>query len=129
MKTTPIIYKPANEQDMEEFIRHLVDCGYKNDDEFLTGNENRIMTFPYSVRFQHIKNPPTKIIGCVGCGDNLELAKALSALDDETDYMQWMIGVDGEWQLWKRMLCVYEGIICVKATKEELIERFANLNP
>ena len=61
-------------------------------------------------------------INCIG---NPQLFKAVSAMRDDSDYMQWFVSNDGsEFNLCTRMLNVYSGILCRKATIAELQEHF-----
>lgn len=84
-------------------------------------NKNRTWQEPYFATDNNIDNSP-KYINCIG---NPQLFKAVSAMRDDSDYMQWFISNDGsEFNLCTRMLNVYSGILCRKATLSELQAHF-----
>lgn len=63
----------------------------------------------------------------IDCGDNIELFKALAAMNDENDREQWFVSNEGsEWAICKKTLNVYSGVLCRKATAEEIVEYFKN---
>lgn len=63
----------------------------------------------------------------IDCGENIELFKALAAMNDENDREQWFVSNKGsEWAICKKTLNVYSGVLCRKATAEEIIEYFKN---
>lgn len=63
----------------------------------------------------------------IDCGENIELFKALAAMNDENDLEQWFVSNEGsEWAICKKTLNVYSGVLCRKATAEEIIEYFKN---
>lgn len=137
MFTVPIIYKPATEADRQEFIKHLKDVGYENHNKHKT---------------DYLFTENSKILGCgiypyaqmsinthYDCGSNLELAKVLSALRDDSDYMQWFLLRDDKsvntyihiqrcYKEWYLMPIIYSPIneYYRKATKEELIKKFGS---
>lgn len=64
----------------------------------------------------------------IDCSNNPDLFKAITALRDDSDYMQWFINVNGDF-----FLCIHKYVkLCVnvaerKATPEELITHFKNI--
>ena len=63
----------------------------------------------------------------IDCGENIELFKALAAMNDENDLEQWFVSNEGsEWAICKKTLNVYSGVLCRKATAEEIVEYFNN---
>lgn len=63
----------------------------------------------------------------IDCGENIELFKALAAMNDENDREQWFVSNKGsEWAICKKTLNVYSGVLCRKATAEEIVEYFKN---
>lgn len=63
----------------------------------------------------------------IDCGENIELFKALAAMNDEKDLEQWFVSNKGsEWAICKKTLNVYSGVLCRKATAEEIVEYFKN---
>lgn len=63
----------------------------------------------------------------IDCGENIELFKALAAMNDENDLEQWFVSNEGsEWAICKKTLNVYSGVLCRKATAEEIVEYFKN---
>jgi hypothetical protein len=63
----------------------------------------------------------------IDCGENIELFKALAAMNDENDREQWFVSNEGsEWAICKKTLNVYSGVLCRKATAEEIVEYFKN---
>ena len=63
----------------------------------------------------------------VDCGENIELFKALAAMNDENDREQWFVSNEGsEWAICKKTLNVYRGVLCRTATAEEIVAYFKN---
>lgn len=67
----------------------------------------------------------------IDCGTSIPMLKALAALRDDSDYMQWFITTKGKWVLskyeHKRCNSQYAGVwkqICRKATPAEIVEHF-----
>lgn len=67
------------------------------------------------------------------CGENVELFKALAAMNDENDYMQWYVNeITDRWSLCIGMdhveddpiISKWEGLARHKATAEEIIKHF-----
>lgn len=91
MFTQPIIYHPANESNRKEFLEFCFKVGYTFDNGFpvysLYPIVNEITTSCLT-----ITNPDWPLPkGVIDCGSNLPLAKALAALRDDSDYMQWFV--------------------------------------
>lgn len=69
-----------------------------------------------------LKNNPA-----IDCDDDIDCFKALAAMNDENDREQWFVSNEGsEWAICKKMLNVYSGVLCRKATAEEIVEYFKN---
>lgn len=73
------------------------------------------------------------VFGLIDCGDNIELFKALVAMNDENDYMQWYVNeITDRWSLCIGMdhveddpiISKWEGLARHKATAEEIIKHF-----
>lgn len=67
--------------------------------------------------------------GAIDCGTNLDLFKAIAAINDEDDYMQWFVWTDGSFALSKQQKYKQIGFNKSKfrkATPEELIKYFKN---
>lgn len=61
----------------------------------------------------------------VDCLGNPALFKAVTAVREDSDYMQWFVSNDGnEFNLCTKRLNVYSGVLCRKATLSELQEHF-----
>lgn len=69
----------------------------------------------------------------IDCGENIELFKALAAMNDENDYMQWYVNeITDRWSLCIGMdhveddpiISKWEGLARHKATAEEIIKHF-----
>ena len=65
--------------------------------------------------------------GAYDCQTDTDLFKALAAMNDEKDLEQWFVSNKGsEWAICKKTLNVYSGVLCRKATAEEIVEYFKN---
>ena len=65
--------------------------------------------------------------GAYDCQTDTDLFKALAAMNDENDREQWFVSNKGsEWAICKKTLNVYSGVLCRKATAEEIVEYFKN---
>lgn len=125
MFTTPIIYKPATEADRQEFIKHLEDVGYIVIQKWLEAEYIETHAHHAAITFDCIVMP-----NVYDCGSNLQLAKALSALRDDSYYMQWFVihapcypnDYIGK-MVFNHVGPVNANYVC-KATKEELIKHF-----
>ena len=83
--------------------------------------ETRYSTDQFKAENADSKHP------AVDCGENIELFKALAAMNDENDREQWFVSNEGsEWAICKKTLNVYSGVLCRKATAEEIVEYFKN---
>lgn len=128
MKQCPVIFKPANEQDRKEFIEWLEKCGYDLN-AYRVLHSSQIELNPHIATYgKHVATCGEPLPNCIyyDCKSNLPLAKALSALDDETKYNQWVVLEleDGalRWFLWRDKNAT---TMARCATKEELITQFA----
>lgn len=143
--TTPIIYRPANEADRKEFIEWLEQIGYRVCQSVKRGWGDSLVTRIDKVSCGVFTEACNELNSRYNCDSNLTLAKALSALRDDSDYMQWFITkanqgwVNLEVQIPKGSfeLCLthdrYNGknprvcssvVPARKATKDELIQHF-----
>lgn len=77
--------------------------------------------------------------GAIDCGTDIELFKALAAMNDENDYMQYFVFAaqdqqpdefflcaNQKWPKWVLPTCLSLGLSPRKATAEEIIEHFKN---
>ncbi|MDR2890739.1 MAG: hypothetical protein LBV18_03935 [Alistipes sp.] len=62
------------------------------------------------------------------CGTDIDLFKALAAMNDDNDRKQWFININtGEWALSEHDDLGLTKLIWDKATTEEIIEHFKNI--
>lgn len=127
----PVLFRPKDEKDRKGFIAWLEAAGWNVWDDchnslcIVTGTVSACgavcgATYLY----------PFTCCGRVDCGSNIELAKALSALRSDSDYMQWF--TDGHhWHICPEEKArmgafndYYHTQNCHKATKDEIIQRF-----
>lgn len=80
----------------------------------------------YSVEFfSNISHP--KESNSIDCGTNEELFLAIAALRDDTDKLQWFISPEGVWVYNKDCDSILEVFKLHKATVNELIEYFKEM--
>lgn len=126
--TTPILFTPENEVQRKEFIYWVENVGYVNSspihhlDDVICAIDGKY----FSMDTPHMKGD-VNYYKFYDCNSNLKLAKALSALRDDSDYMQWFISEwDKEWYLYNNDNSTFidSQSDMRKATPRELIERF-----
>lgn len=106
MKIAPVIYRPSSMVDRIRFLMHCKECNIA-----VAKESDYLVTYSAWNDYRH------------DCGSNIELAKALSALDDDNDYMQWMVSLTG-WDLCDDYLAEKYPHNWHKATQHEIIEKF-----
>lgn len=137
MFTTPCFIR----KNTPSILEYLTSLGYKNDYyPYSKGNTIRCHVFGNKARFQTFGNFEADADirlenESIDCGNNEELFKAIAALQDDSDYMQWFTSKIGIW--W--VLCKDETFAVDsvqakdfnytkqplhKATIKELIEHF-----
>ena len=125
--TTPCFVRVENPEKRKELIEWLEGIGYKleylrNDGVIVLTSENRVYVYGEAVH-EIIKSD----YDTIDCGENTELFKALAAMNDVNDREQWFVSNEGsEWAICKKTLNVYSGVLCRKATAEEIVEYFKN---
>lgn len=129
--TTPCFVRVENPEKRKELIEWLNNIGrrptsYSESDRspwfiaYATGRFCQTNGF-------HIHPEMAQKNGYINCGKNIELFKALAAMNDENDLEQWFVSNKGsEWAICKKTLNVYSGVLCRKATAEEIVEYFKN---
>lgn len=129
--TTPCFVRVENPEKRKELIEWLELIGYKleylrNDGVIVLTSENRVYVYGEAVH-EIIKSD----YDAIDCGKNIELFKALAAMNDENDREQWF--TDG----YHFELCPTNKADMVawhmvyrtkprKATAEEIVEYFKN---
>ena len=125
--TTACFVRVENPEKRKELIEWLESLGYRleylrNDGVAVLTSENRVYVYG-EVVYEIIKSD----YDTIDCGENIEMFKALAAMNDENDREQWFVSNEGsEWAICKKMLNVYSGVLCRKATVEEIVEYFKN---
>lgn len=129
--TTPCFVRVENPEKRKELIEWLEWIGYKleylrNDGVIVLTSENRVYVYGEAVH-EIIKSD----YDTIDCGKNIELFKALAAMNDENDREQWF--TDGyhfelcptnkaDMVAWHMMYRTRPR----KATAEEIVEYFKN---
>lgn len=126
--TTPCFVRVENPEKRKELIEWLEWIGYKleylrNDGVIVLTSENRVYVYGEAVH-EIIKSD----YDTIDCGKNIELFKALAAMNDENDREQWFVE---EGRMFK---CTSDKIngysyhwpTTRKATAEEIVEYFKN---
>ena len=125
--TTPCFVRVENPEKRKELIEWLEGIGYKleylrNDGVIVLTSENRVYVYGEAL-YRVIKVD----YDAIDCGTDIELFKALAAMNEENDREQWFVSNEGsEWAICKKTLNVYSGVLCRKATAEEIVEYFKN---
>lgn len=125
--TTPCFVRVENPEKRKELIEWLEGIGYKleylrNDGVIVLTSENRVYVYGEAL-YRVIKVD----YDAIDCGTDIKLFKALAAMNEENDREQWFVSNEGsEWAICKKTLNVYSGVLCRKATAEEIVEYFKN---
>lgn len=133
--TTPCFVRIDRIEDREPLAKWLREIGYKRDPSSRDRNSPYFITEPrhvYGPMFVHTNG---YIAGfqklrpqSIDCGKNVELFKAIAALNDTDDYMQWFVMITDNGEKWKleRDKETHYGYLgfAHKATPSELIEHF-----
>lgn len=132
--TTPCFVRVENPEKRNNLREWAKNIGYNFVD--VTGIESDysdpqpyIEVFPHSFRSTTPQGNSFYVASrkAIDCGENIELFKALAAMNDENDREQWFVSNEGsEWAICKKTLNVYSGVLCRKATAEEIVEYFKN---
>lgn len=125
--TTPILFTPKNEVQRREFVKWIDMLGYRLFQSVKNGWGETLRT-NVDMAICSVHTEVSSMFKLrIDCGSNLELAKALAALRDDYDYMQWFISEwDKEWYLYNNDNSTFidSQSDMRKATPRELIERF-----
>lgn len=129
--TTPCFVRVENPEKRKELIEWLKGIGYRilfSARHSLIESELRYIS-AHKQGYVMADSPLScdEWIESIDCGENIELFKALAAMNDENDREQWFVSNEGsEWAICKKTLNVYSGVLCRKATAEEIVEYFKN---
>ncbi len=123
--TTPCFVREPDPTERKELYEWCVSIGYKSG-HYPTPNRHITAgaTAVYGYRMISEHNTPT-----YDCGTNVALFKALAAMNDSNDFMQWFIHRNANnvgrtsWKLCEKHNSVYRPG-WRKATTAEIIERF-----
>lgn len=128
--TTPCFVRVENPEKRKELIEWLEGIGYKF---LMRGLESNVLYVDVTsgCLLCAFESPVTQSEmvskGYIDCGENTELFKALAAMNYENNREQWFVSNEGsEWAICKKTLNVYSGVLCRKATAEEIVEYFKN---
>lgn len=127
--TTPCFVRVENPEKRKELFEWLCEIGYiaayridKYYPVVVTGLTKECVDIAPESTIEGLE-----YYGMIDCGENTELFKALAAMNDENDREQWFVSNEGsEWAICKKTLNVYSGVLCRKATAEEIVEYFKN---
>ncbi len=129
--TTPCFVRVENPEKRKELIEWLNNIG-RRPTPYSESDRSPWFTAYATGRFCqtngfHMHPEMAQKNGYINCGKNIELFKALAAMNDENDREQWFVSNKGsEWAICKKTLNVYSGVLCRKATVEEIVEYFKN---
>lgn len=141
--TTPCFVRVEDAEKRKELIEWLYSIGYENDANSADINDDRTQIVAVSMiesGFYHgnIYLPQYWVDINSGiyryftnCGTNIDLFKALAAMNDENDREQWFVGMyESDYNTWHlnhhkhlQIFCK-NGVQLRKATAEEIIEHF-----
>lgn len=138
--TTPCFVRVENPEKRKELIEWLESLGYRleylrNDGVAVLTSENRVYVYG-EVVYEIIKSD----YDTIDCGENIELFKALAAMNDENDREQWYSyteyptneGKNGVRKFVFNEPARFDSFVDVssgyyrKATAEEIVEYFKN---
>lgn len=119
--TTPCFVRVENPEKRKELIEWLEGIGYTHfpfiHDSCLIATDS----------YGRIWLTDANRDGAYDCQTDTDLFKALAAMNYENDREQWFVSNEGsEWAICKKTLNVYSGVLCRKATAEEIVEYFKN---
>lgn len=114
--TCPCFVRITDKDKRLELAKWCVSLGYR---EIWVGHSNYVSVCENTVAFERLDSD-------YNCGDSVKLFKALAAMNDTDDYMQWLIRPDiNEFWLCKdKDMSIGFGTAYRKATKEEIINYF-----
>lgn len=124
---TPCFVRVENEESKARLINWILDIGnsYREDASgyIIACLGSRYENVHQSIQCSLVEN-------LIDCGTDVDLFKALAAMNDQNDREQWFVGkLNGELIWWKcNQLDKHDrylkGILLHKATAEEIIEHF-----
>jgi hypothetical protein len=128
---TPCFVRVENPEKRKELTEWLESLGYRleylrNDGVAVLTSENRVYVYG-EVVYEIIKSD----YDTIDCGENIELFKALAAMNDENDREQWFVEWFADGKHWYQcpddfIRVQYEMAGYHKATAEEIVEYFKN---
>lgn len=119
-----------------ELRKKLEKLGYNHPTDVIEDERFCIATSPVNCNYHIIikgafdATNPYRTWNCAGridCGTNEELFLAIAALRDDTDKLQWFISPEGVWVYNKDCDSILEVFKLHKATVNELIEYFKEM--
>lgn len=119
-----------------ELRKKLEKLGYNHPTDVIEDERFCIATSPVNCNYHIIikgafdATNPYRTWNCAGridCGTNEELFLAIAALRDDTDKLQWFISPEGAWVYNKDCDSILEVFKLHKATVNELIEYFKEM--
>lgn len=119
-----------------ELRKKLEKLGYNHPTDVIEDERFCIATSPVNCNYHIIikgafdATNPYRTWNCAGridCGTNEELFLAIAALRDDTDKLQWFISPEGVWVYNKYCDSILEVFKLHKATVNELIEYFKEM--
>ncbi len=128
---TPCFVQVKNPAKLKELIMWLADIKSPIAIWGFTANGNTVISN---------QTPSDAIISSnkgIDCGTNIELFKALAAMNDKNDFMQWFTNSEGDWLPCRGIDLLKEDEVPSvieeyknfwrKATAAEIVERFKNM--
>lgn len=126
--TTPCFVRVENPEKRKELTEWLESLGYRleylrNDGVTVLTSENRVYVYG-EVVYEIIKSD----YDTIDCGENIELFKALAAMNDENDREQWFVEEGRIFKCTSNKInnYSYHWMTTRKATAEEIVEYFKN---
>lgn len=124
--TTPCFVRVEDEAEREKLIKWLKSVGYKDLGYYFKSPIYYTMVLVDEIGFYINYGDDFVIPVGISCGTNIELFKALAAMNNENDFEQWFVDGRRMFKCWRDMLyeTVYLSGRVRKATIEEIIEYF-----
>lgn len=129
--TTPCFVRVEDAEERKELMDWLSQLGYDIRDVYWNGSIRIVRCWTSPKGIGRAVGYPCKQVRKtdIDCGTDVELFKALAAMNDTNDYMQWF--TDGrDWRLCPDIVVTKMVIpsyaLYSKATAEEIIEHFKN---
>ena len=122
-KQWAVVHVPNKEQ-RDELIRWLCDVlGYVEDRYYRDTDEYVCVAGKGMFMFSRLATCPP---GAMNCGTSIPMFRALAALRDDSDYMQWVIKQDGSGRIYRCSDAKINNDKYRKATPAEIVEHFKN---